>query len=101
MNPRPTRYDSNQSDDQHACLHGVTLGDQRNSSEQDVPQADQYHQQREQAEEPSMIAVVELPEIYRPCVGEIGEAKTGKEIEDYRLKQEEQEGKEAPRFHLS
>ena len=74
MNPRPTRYDSNQSDDQYASLHGVTLGDQRNGSEQDVPKADQYHQQREQAEKPLMIVVVELSEIYRPSVGEVGEA---------------------------
>jgi hypothetical protein len=45
-----------------------------------------------------MIVVVEVPEIDRPCIGEFGEAKTGKEIEDDRLKQEEQEGKEAPRL---
>src|SRR5215213_4842361 len=61
MNPRPTRYDSYHSDDQYACLHCVTLGDPRNSSEQDVPQADQYHQQREQAEKPSALASSTLP----------------------------------------
>jgi hypothetical protein len=36
-----------------------------------------------------MVAVVEVLEIDLPCSGDIGEAKTGDEIEDDRLKQEE------------
>jgi len=43
-----------------------------------------------------MIAVVELLEIDFPCSGKIGETQSGDEVEDDRLKQEEQEGKETP-----
>ena len=47
-----------------------------------------------------MGAIVKLLEIDLPRSGEIGEAESGDEVEDDRLNQEEQKGKETPRFHL-
>ena len=48
-----------------------------------------------------MITVVGVPEVDRPRIREIGEAKISEKIQEDRLKQEEQKRKEAPRFHLS